>query len=202
MSEHLALPLCLKTIRAELDAFAPNNEVIGHAVCDRNGEYLTDSLPEQTCKDMVEICNTHYFNSLKSKRLPDHGKILFHAIVELPPMDKPVSRVIVKNGNGNLVVMDTPVYAKYIRDFCDALLASQPYAASNYITQKCQVTGVFYINKTDNKSVSAYVEALLDCLVFSGILKGKGHYVVNNVDGSRVFADEKEPRTEIIVRAW
>lgn len=202
-NNHLALPLYVKSIKAELDDFAPQQEAIGHAVCDRDGVYLTDSLPQQVCKDLVDICNTHYYNSLKSKRSDTHGKLLFHAIIPMEPMEKPVAKVIVKNREGQPMVQDSQQYINYMHKFHHLILDTNAFVASdNAISQKCQVIGVFYTSKKENNSVTSYVEGLLDCLVFSGILKSKSHYVVNNTDGSRVFADEKSPRIEVFCRSW
>lgn len=201
MTEHLALPLYIKAIKANVEEVAAKTEAIGYAVCDRKGNFLTDNLPESVCKDMIQICNTHHYNSRKTKE--EQPKIIFHAVIPLEPVALPQDRIILKNRQGRPVATMPRYYQKYLNDFYKYTFENELFLSQKIpIDEKCQVTGLFYVNTQENIPVSSYVESLLDCLTHSGIIKSSGRYLVTNTDGSRVFTDEANPRTEIFIRKF
>lgn len=204
MNEHLALPLYMKAIKANVEEVSSKTEALGYAVCDSNKDFLTDSLPKVVCKELVSICNKHYYNTLKMQNKNNgHGNIIFSAVVPLEPMERPVERVIVKNRQGNLETIIPKVYAKYLNDFYRYTFDNELFMSVKIpIEEKIQVTGYFYTAEKDNKCIAAYVEALLDCLLHSCIIKSKDRYTVNNTDNSRVFTDSSNPRIEVVIRKW
>jgi hypothetical protein len=201
-AKHLAMPLYLKAIKTDTTDY--NKEPpIGYCVCDILGNYLTDSVPKTVCKELIEICNEHYYRSLRSRKEGNYKKDLFYAEVPVEPMSKPVARAIIKTRNGNLAVAEPAEYQRYLHDFEKALLSTTAICNDDLpIKRKVQVTGIFYCGSKNNKSIASYMESLLDCLVYSDIIKSTGHETVNNTDGSRVYTDESNPRVLVFIRTW
>lgn len=201
MTEHLALPLYVKAIKANVEEQAAKTEALGYAVCDRNQEFLTDSLPMTVCKELVHICNKHYYNLLHQRTTETLGQIILSAVIPIEPVELPQERVLLKNRLGNVVATMPRWYTKYQNDFYKYVYESDMFVSEKIpIDEKCQVTAYFYTSEVNHKSVSAYTESLLDCLVHSGIIASKSRHTVNNTDGCRAFTDEKSPRIEIVIR--
>lgn len=200
--QHLSLPLYLKAIKTDTTDY--NKETpVGYCVCDISGNYLTDSLPKTVCKELIDICNQHYYRSLRSRKEGNYKKDLFYAEVPIEPMAKPVGRAIIKTRNNNLAVAEPEEYRRYMDEFQQALVNTTVICNTALpINRKIQVTGIFYCGSKNNKSVTSYLESLLDCLKYSGIIQSVGHSIVNNTDGSRVYADESNPRVLVFVRLW
>jgi len=55
----------------------------------------------------------------------------------------------------------------------------------------------FYVRRASKVSLVSLEEALLRVLVDCNVIKGYGSQIVVSMDGSRVWSDEKRPRTEI-----
>lgn len=203
MRESLSLPLNVVRILGKAEDRGPDNPVIGACVCDNDGEYLTRALPEPVCNEIVRICNAHYVDSKLVAKGKTYGGLLFFAKIPGTPMDKPESQVVGLDKNDRPIVCDSPRYLQYIDDFVGKCTVRN---ATSYvtmpITDKCQVCCTYHCDNRAGKSLPAYVEATLDCLVAAGILKSKGHYVVNNTDGSRIYPDMDKPRTVITIRRW
>ncbi len=196
MKEHLALPLYKMIIRPDKDSPA-----IGCGVYDANGDYITRSLPESVCDDIIRICNEQFYD--KNFQSVTYGRHLCYMNVAINPMDKPESQVVSKDKDGNMIVVDSPAYIKYLQDFADAFEASNiPIHIDLPIDLKCQLTARFYCSTKEGRSLPAYLESLLDCLVYCGIIKSSKHRVINNTDGSRIYFSAKEPRIELFLREW
>ena len=196
MSEHLALPLYKMLIRTDKDSPA-----IGCGVYDNNGDYVTRSLPESVCDDIIKICNSYFYE--KERQNVTYGRNLCYMNVAIEPMDKPASRVVSKDKKGRMVVVASPAYVKYLQDFADAFEASSlPIFVDLPISCRCQLTARFYCSTKEGRSLPAYLESLLDCLVFCGIIKSSKHRIINNTDGSRIYFSSKAPRVEIWIREW
>lgn len=200
-AEHLELPLYIKTIRGK-SRDNSENPAIGFAVFDMNGEPVTRSLAKSVCKDIVAICNKHYEHELR-KGSGKSAQTLVYLNIPIEPMDKPDCGVVVKDNRGNYKAVVPPVYAKYMKEFDCAYMASEIRTEQTLpIDCKCQVTVLMYCSSISVKNITAYVDGVLDCLVYSGIIKSKSNRIVNNTDGSRIFTDEKKPRVEIWIRKW
>lgn len=195
MATGLNLPLYKKTIKDDA------GYIVGHAVCDSAGDYLTMTMQEKACDQMIEICNKHM---LLRNVEQAYGQILFTLSVPIVPVEKPESQIITKLFNGELAVAESPAYIAYKKEFHSQCKAAGIYYPPDAlpIRDKCQVVGLFYCNNKESKSISSYMEALLDCLVYAGIIINKGHRVVNNIDGSRMYYDAKNPRITIFIRSW
>jgi hypothetical protein len=203
MTERLALPLYKVTIRPEVTTKAKKPTPIGYAVCDFSGQYITQSLTEGECDDLVAICNKHFDTEAKGIRQLEYTKLICYLNVEIDPIEKPDKQIIGTSVKGNNIICDTPEYTKYLESFADAVArTNKPIRHKLPIDCKCQLSASFYCSSREGKCISAYMEALLDALVTAGILKNKTHKVVNNIDGSRIYFDAKQPHVNIFIRYW
>jgi len=198
---HLAMPLYKKAILENAEAKSESNPPLGFVVCDVNGEYITQALDESVCDDMIEICNKHYYASIRNNHDLQYFKQVCFLRVMGEPMEKPDSQCVGEDKKGNLTVCDSPAYVKYVKGFKDKLVNAHAVVNTDLpIEGKCQLTAVFYCGGKEGKSIASYMESLLDCLVYAGIIRNKGHRVINNIDGSRMYYDSKQPRIEIFIR--
>jgi hypothetical protein len=201
--EHLAMPLFKKHIRATADLDDPDNAVIGCAVYDANNDYVTTSLPEAVCDELVEIVNTHHYDMKRGYTKQQYAKPIVYLRIGLEPMAKPDDRLITLNQMKNQVIRLPLEYSRYINEFADYYInRHKPVRHRLPIDFKCQITAMFYCSTKANTCIIPYYDALLDCLEHCGIIKNKGHRIVNNMDGSRLYYDSKKPRTEIFIRDW
>jgi hypothetical protein len=90
-----------------------------------------------------------------------------------------------------------------MEEFAKALMKAKiPAQTKLPISTKCRVIANFYCTSKDGKCITSYAESLLDCLVYCGIIKNKGHRIVNNIDGSRIYYDATESRVDVYIRSW
>lgn len=67
------------------------------------------------------------------------------------------------------------------------------------IDYPCNVQTVFYMPTRRRVDLVNLQEAILDILVLGGVLKDDNSGIVYSMDGSRVFYDKENPRTEITI---
>jgi hypothetical protein len=151
------------------------------------------------CDDLVDICNKHYRRTLNTIRVTE-AKVLGHFFVPIAPMEKPRSQTVAKDKGGNMIVVDTEEYIKYVKDFKKTMINCGMSYPTLMISEPCQVTALFYTNSRKIPSLTAYLETLLECLVYSGITQGKGYNIVRSTDGSKIMYDQNRPRIEIIIK--
>jgi hypothetical protein len=203
MKDRLELPLYVVRIRAKAEEPGPDNPVIGCSVYDNDGEYLTKALPESVCNELVKICNAYYCEQKQVTKGRAYGSLLFYANIPISPMAKPESQVVSLDKNDCPIVCDSPHYTRYISQFISEITLRNATAYADLpIGTKSQIRCEFHCDNKQGKSLPAYVDAALDCLVAAGIIKSKGHFVVNNTDGSRIYPDMDNPRVAITIRRW
>ena len=197
------MPLYSVKIRAKAEDPGQDNPVIGSSAFDSNGECLTQALTESECEELVKICNAYFCDSKLVSKEKAYGGMMFFAQIPGTPMDKPESQVVAITDEGKPIVCDSPKYLKYLSEFAGKCTIRHATAYVPLpIDEKCQVRCLYYCDNKLSKSLPAYLEATLDCLVYTGILKSKGHFTVNNNDGSRMYPDMDKPRTIIAIRRW
>ena len=199
MKEHLKLPLYRKRIFDSEEATTP----IGYCVCDINGEFITQCLPESVCNEIVHICNTHHRKDVLKKRTPSRTPTQARLVIYGEPMVKPDAKSIAKDKEGNWVVADSPTYVAYMKQFRQQTFEERnQYDIELPFKSKIQITAVFYLGENIANRLSQYVDGLMDCLLYSGIINSATNRVVNNFDGSRIYVDMKRPRIEVFIKKW
>jgi len=93
--------------------------------------------------------------------------------------------VIDSAGNG--------VYIKFVRtDKCEAM--------SIPITAPVEITFTFYVKDKRNYDLCNMCQAPLDLLKMANIIEDDNYKIVPSLDGSRIYIDKLNPRTEIEIK--
>lgn len=88
--------------------------------------------------------------------------------------------------------------SKQYRDYAESAVWFIP----NYgITWKVNVKALFYMPTARRVDLTNLLESLDDTLVLAGLLKDDNCNIVGGHDGSRVYIDRENPRTEVIITA-
>ena len=115
-----------------------------------------------------------------------------HFQIGLAPITKKNSQQIVKAGT-RLLVIPSKQYKQYEKD-CGEFITRIPFAA---IESPVNVKCVYYMPTRRRVDLVNLQEATLDVLVKYGVLADDNSNIVVSMDGSRVYVDRDNPRTEI-----
>lgn len=113
--------------------------------------------------------------------------------IPLPPVTKKNSQRIVMVRNRPMI-LPSQKYKDYERDAMPALL---PYRKG--YTGPVNLRCLYYMPTRRRVDLCNLLEATCDLLVHHGVLADDNSAVVTSHDGSRVFYDKDNPRTEIFL---
>lgn len=121
---------------------------------------------------------------------------MIHYTIPGAPITKKNSQRMVRNATTGKMF---PIPSKQYVDFeAAASYFLQPKPAAP-IDSACRVTCVYYMPTRRRCDLTNLMEATHDILVKHGILADDNYTVVTSVDGSRVYYDKANPRTEITI---
>lgn len=121
--------------------------------------------------------------------------ILYEAVIPLNPRTKKNSQQIVINKKtGRPFVMQSSKYKEYEKN-AGWFLKKLPNPINEPVNVKC----VFYRETRIRCDLSNLLEAAMDILVGYGILADDNFNIITGFDGSRVYIDKENPRTEITI---
>lgn len=109
--------------------------------------------------------------------------------ISLAPITKKNHQQIIWNKNRPMVI-PSKQYREYEHD-CAYFMP--PYKMEGQVNVKAH----FYMSTRRRVDLVNLLQALLDILVKYGVLEDDNSKVVVSVDGSRVFYDKDNPRTEV-----
>ena len=112
-------------------------------------------------------------------------------LIPLNPVTKKNSQRIVMAGN-RPVVIPSKAYKQYEKD---AVLFLRPLGIDYPVNIKCK----FYMKTRRRVDLTNLLEAIDDVMVKAGTLKDDNYEIVAGHDGSRVYYDKENPRTEIYI---
>lgn len=119
----------------------------------------------------------------------------FSFTIPIEPTTKKNSQSIKQNmKTGRPFITQGPKYLKYERD-CGAFIPRLKKPISGEIT----VQAHFYRKYKHTVDLVNLLQALLDILTKYGVIEDDCYKVVVSVDGSRVFFDKENPRTEVTI---
>ena len=120
-------------------------------------------------------------------------QIVYTSIIPLNPRTKKNSQKICKNKHtGKRWIDQSDIYKQYELD-CGFMLKK----IKKPIDYPINVKAVYYRQTKHRVDLPNLNNALLDILVKYGILKDDDCKIVVSTDGSRVYFDKENPRTEI-----
>lgn len=121
--------------------------------------------------------------------------ILYQSLIPLNPKTKKNNQKIIKNPRTQaLMIVQNDAYKQYERDA--SWFLKKP---SKPIDVPVQVKCIFYRDSARRCDLTNLLEAIDDILVKYGILADDNFKIIYSHDGSRVFVDKENPRTEIVI---
>ena len=111
--------------------------------------------------------------------------------IPLPPISKKNSQQIVRRKNGTPFIMPSKKY----REYEEKAAPFMPKVST--IDRTVNVKATFYMPTHRIVDMVNLQEALLDILVKHRILDDDNSRIVVSMDGSRVYYDKDNPRTEV-----
>ena len=119
--------------------------------------------------------------------------ILYKAVIPLNPRTKKNSQQIVINKKtGRPFVMQSSKYKEYEQN-CGYFLRKPNKPINTPVNVKC----VFYREKNILCDLTNLLAAICDILVYYRIIDDDNFHIIVSHDGSRVYIDKENPRTEI-----
>lgn len=117
-------------------------------------------------------------------------------VIPLPPITKKNSQqILVNRATGRPFIMPSKKYKEYEKQAAafmpDKIFVSAP------VNVRC----LFYMPTRRRVDLTNLLEAADDVLVKTGVLSDDDYTVIESHDGSRVFVDRQNPRTEIYIEA-
>ena len=115
--------------------------------------------------------------------------------LRLPPISKKNSQqILINRATGRPFIMPSKQYRDYEKNsllFIPILKKPIDYA--------CNVKCLFYMSTRRKCDLTNLLEAIDDIMVKSGLLADDNFTIIESHDGSRVFYDKENPRTEVYI---
>ena len=122
--------------------------------------------------------------------------VLYRAIIPLNPKTKKNNQKIIRNPRTKaLMIVQNDRYKQYEKESGWFLLGRPSEPISQPVNIKC----IFYRDSDRRCDLTNLLEAIDDILVHYGIIADDNFHIIYSHDGSRVFVDRKNPRTEIVI---
>lgn len=119
--------------------------------------------------------------------------ILWQQTIRTSPHTKKNSQVIAKH-NGRTFVVQNKLYKKYEKECLNVIEPPE-----KPIDEPVNVQMRFFMPTRRRVDLVNLQQACLDILVRAGVLEDDNFNIVYSMDGSRVFYDKTDPRTEITI---
>lgn len=119
--------------------------------------------------------------------------ILWQQTIKSPPHTKKNSQVIAKH-NGRTFVVQNKLYKKYEKECLNVIEPPE-----KPIDEPVNVQMRFFMPTRRRVDLVNLQQACLDILVRAGVLEDDNFNIVYSMDGSRVFYDKENSRTEITI---
>ena len=115
--------------------------------------------------------------------------------IPLPPITKKNHQQLVwPKGRNKPIVMPSPQYKQYEKDAL-WFIPKQAEPLTRPVCVECK----FYMATRRKCDLTNLLQAIDDILVRAGLLEDDNYTIIQSHDGSRVFYDKKNPRTEIYI---
>lgn len=117
-------------------------------------------------------------------------------VIKLPPITKKNSQqILINKRNGRPFIMPSKKYKEYERMAIPFL----PKRAGMPLKGPLNVRVIFYMQTRRKTDLTNLLEAVDDILVMAGVVEDDNYSVIASHDGSRVYYDKENPRTEIYI---
>lgn len=113
----------------------------------------------------------------------------------LPPRTKKNSQQIIMV-KGRPMIIPSKAYKQYEKDCGVFLTHVEPFLSP------CNVKCLFFMPTRRRVDLNNLLNCITDVLVKHGILMDDNSNIIKSFDGSRVYYDKENPRTEIIISEY
>lgn len=115
-------------------------------------------------------------------------------IIPLQPISKKNSQqIFVNRKTGKPFITPSKAYKDYERNALFFIPRIEP------ITEPVNVKCLFYVGSRRKCDLTNMLEAIDDILVHAGVLADDNYTILSGHDGSRIYYDKENPRTEIYI---
>lgn len=115
--------------------------------------------------------------------------------IPLPPRTKKNSQRIISR-NGKAMIIPSKLYKEY-----EKMAGAYMPAIDKPIDEAVNVKAFYFMPSRRRVDLTNLHEALHDLLVYHGILADDNSKIIVSTDGSRVFHDKENPRTEVEIES-
>jgi len=123
-------------------------------------------------------------------------EIVYMTEISIPPITKKNSQQLIpvkKNGKRRYIPIPSEQYKEY------ESAAGKYLKANQKIDYPVNVQAVFYTKTRGNVDLTNLLSAICDVLVHYQVVEDDNRKIVFSHDGSRVFWDKVNPRTELVI---
>ena len=113
------------------------------------------------------------------------------------PRTKKNSQRIMRNKSGRSFIIPSQQYQDYEKIFIDQ--ATNEGVAGLKINESVNIKCLFYMHTRRKVDLTNLLSGAMDCMVSAGIIEDDNCKIATANDGSRVFYDKENPRTEILI---
>ena len=124
---------------------------------------------------------------------------MINIVIPLNPVTKKNSQKIRRRRNGQQYISASDAFIEYQENAQQYLLIPPNLRGKFPIDYPVNVKAVFYMKDARRCDLTNLEEAIDDVLVHYHILKDDNYRIVQSHDGSRVYIDRENPRTEITI---
>ena len=127
------------------------------------------------------------------------AEVLYQAVIRLDPKTKKnCMEIKYRRGNHGQMIPFIGQSDRYIQYEKDCKWFLRP-PRNGTITEKVNIRYAFYRQKKTRVDLSNLIAASDDILVKYGIIEDDNYNIVTGHDGSRIYFDKDNPRTEITI---
>ena len=123
-------------------------------------------------------------------------KKLFNLTIPLEPRTKKNSGRMVKTKTGKSFLLPSKAFSEYQKE-CGYLLKRFPL----HLEQPINIKAIYFMGTRRKVDITNLNSALHDILVHYDVIADDNMRIVMGTDGSRVYYDKDNPRTEITITA-
>lgn len=114
--------------------------------------------------------------------------------IPLEPISKKNSQqIFINQKTGKPFIMPSKKFKEYEQ-------AAMWFIPRVFINYPCNVKCLFYMQTKRKCDLTNMLEAIDDIMVKAGLLSDDNYTIIQSHDGSRVFYDKNNPRTEVYIK--
>ena len=123
----------------------------------------------------------------------------FKFIIPVKPRTKKNHSQLVTLKTGRQMLLPSKAYAEFEKEIKNWFKSALKEIQDIYIDYPVNLKCIFYKDRAYKSDLSGYLQAIQDALVKIGMFEDDNHYIIESVDGSKVYLDREFPRIEVTI---